>query len=100
MVRWTLTRGMVSVFTLPACRLIDNLPSATAYTSQQGAKKKQYEPGFKLGTWKEDKAYIHNHVNLKLYYASRVPGSPTSEKYIVGFEVYPKRCVKWRCELL
>ena len=66
------------------------MPSATAYTAQQGAKKKQYEPGFKLGTWKDDKAYIHNHVNLKLYYALKNPG-PNAEKYIVGFEVYPKR---------
>ncbi|KAI9033308.1 transmembrane 9 superfamily member 4-like [Hyaloraphidium curvatum] len=69
--------------------LIDNLPSATAYTAQQGTKKKQYEPGFKLGTWKDEKAYIHNHVNLKLYYAAKGPGA-TAEKYIVGFEVYPK----------
>lgn len=75
--------------------LIDNLPSATAYTAQEGTKKKQYEPGFKLGTWKDEKAYIHNHVNLKLYYAVKnpstnaPPGTPV-EKYIVGFEVYPK----------
>jgi transmembrane 9 superfamily protein 2/4 len=79
--------------------LIDNLPSATAYTAQQGTKKKQYEPGFKLGVWKDEKAYVHNHVNLKLYYAVKPPaaGAPPSaagpEKYIVGFEVYPKRHV-------
>jgi transmembrane 9 superfamily protein 2/4 len=66
--------------------IVDDLPSATAYSVSSGPLKKQYEAGFKTGVVKDGKTLLFNHVNFKFYYSQQ----PNGGKYVVGFEVYPK----------
>ena len=63
--------------------LVDNLPCATVFQIPETTEL-QYEPGFRLGFVRGDKAYINNHLSLQLKYHY----SETEQVYrVVGFQV-------------
>jgi len=63
--------------------IVDNLPCATVFQIPETTEL-QYEPGFRLGFVRGDKAYINNHLSLQLKYHY----SETEQVYrVVGFQV-------------
>eukprot|EP00928_Gymnodinium_smaydae_P022078 TRINITY_DN1865_c0_g2_i1.p1 TRINITY_DN1865_c0_g2~~TRINITY_DN1865_c0_g2_i1.p1 ORF type:complete len:629 (-),score=158.57 TRINITY_DN1865_c0_g2_i1:158-2044(-) len=68
--------------------IVDNLPAATRYVSQNGNADFKYMNGFPVGIQRNGHYYLHNHVSLDIMYHS----NPSKyEGYrIIGFEVEPK----------
>jgi len=66
--------------------IIDNMPSATRYKSEQGQDLVQN--GFPIGYEKAGRFYIHNHFQLKVKYHRNAETYVGSR--IVGFEVTPE----------
>ncbi|BFZ60689.1 hypothetical protein YB2330_001731 [Saitoella coloradoensis] len=67
--------------------IVDNLPGATSYITQDRTKK-YYGAGFRMGSFVDGKARLHNHVTIVLKWRA-APTDP-SRKLIIAFEVYPK----------
>ena len=60
-----------------SCVLIaDNLPCATVFQIPETTEL-QYEPGFRLGFVRGDKAYINNHLSFQLKYHYSETSFPT-----------------------
>jgi transmembrane 9 superfamily protein 2/4 len=69
--------------------LLDNLPAAMKKLTIDASGKTTtvYDLGFPLGyKGKDDKYYLHNHVNIKVLYNQ----DESNQKRIVGFEVDPE----------
>ncbi|RUP50319.1 Endomembrane protein 70-domain-containing protein [Jimgerdemannia flammicorona] len=68
--------------------IVDNLPGAVVYVTTD-SKVRSYVAGFPLGKYdpETDKAYINNHVNIKILYETKV--EDPKDRLIVGFEIYP-----------
>jgi len=69
--------------------IIDNLPSAAIMYNAKGDKLVRYAGGFPLGVMdnRAKKAYIYNHVNIRVSYHQY---DPKVEEYrVVGFAVEP-----------
>ena len=63
--------------------IVDNLPCATQF-QMPDTNEFQYEPGFRLGFVRENKAYINNHLQFILSYHH----NKEDDKYrVVGFLV-------------
>ncbi len=72
--------------------IIDNLPSASIGSFENGQSQKHYAGGFPIGfidknSGKRQDAYIFNHVNIKLDF--HAPAGTTGEYRVVGFSVEP-----------
>jgi hypothetical protein len=61
MVEWYSSRNIRFLHTnvvIPCCRIVDNLPSAIPYSSQEDLNLRRYESGFPLGAYKEEVSII------------------------------------------
>eukprot|EP00118_Oscarella_pearsei_P028511 m.2326 g.2326 ORF g.2326 m.2326 type:complete len:633 (+) comp8579_c0_seq1:46-1944(+) len=68
--------------------LLDNLPAATKIPSGDGTNEYQYDDGFRLGSFIENKAYLNNHLDFIIYHHQVGEKGTETEAYrIVGFEV-------------
>merc|ERR1719422_2059040 len=67
--------------------LVDNLPAAMRYY-RVGDESYSYTSGFPVGSKRDGKYYVNNHIRIGLQYHQ----DPTEfEGYrVVGFEVYPQ----------
>lgn len=75
--------------------IVDNLPCATVFQLAD-MPEPQYEPGFRLGFVRENKAYINNHLTLLLKYHY----SETEQIYrVVGFQVETNSLAKDRVSI-
>mmetsp|Transcript_92510 Transcript_92510/g.193407 ORF Transcript_92510/g.193407 Transcript_92510/m.193407 type:complete len:640 (+) Transcript_92510:47-1966(+) len=67
--------------------LVDNLPAAMRF-HRQSDDSYSYSIGFPVGTQRNGKYYVNNHVRIRLHY--HVDASDFKGYRVVGFEAYPQ----------
>ncbi|KAJ1895376.1 hypothetical protein LPJ66_004629 [Kickxella alabastrina] len=69
--------------------IVDKLPGATAFVKYDkvgGVGQMEYRPGFSIGKYEVGRAYLNNHVTMRILYEER----GAEGRRVTGFEVYPK----------